>query len=40
MDHKGPFVFKALLEIKVIVVKEVDVVSEEKKGCKVILQMF
>ena len=40
MDHKRPLVFKVLLEIKVIVVNEVNVVNEEKRAYKVILQMF
>ena len=39
VDHKGPMVFKVFLEIKVMVVNEVNVVKEEKKACKVILQM-
>ena len=34
MDDKDPFVFKVLLEIKVIVV------NEGKRACKLILQMF
>ena len=40
VDHKDPLVFKVLLEIKVIVVNEVSLVNEEKRACKVILQMF
>ena len=33
-------IFKVLLENKVIVVNEGNVVNEEKRACKVILQMF
>ena len=33
-------VFKVLLEIKVIVVNEVNLVSEEKRACKMIVKMF
>ena len=31
LDHRGNNVFQVLLEIKVIVVNEVNVVSEEKR---------
>ena len=40
LDHRGALIFKVLLEIKVIVVNEVNVVNEEKRAIKVILQMF